>query len=400
MRLSTDSCRCNEKSIPQHRSIHYLGHFAQMQSPAGISEHTSVFEPSVQGKPSERELYVLWQGYRSTILTGDSGAVTVLDPGYRNRYAGPDFLQALIRFPSGEIRRGAVEIHCCWQDWYIHGHADNPSYAEVILHVVHEGDTPAVRAGEVVQIPTVRMQSEPQSRGNQPCNELIDFCSNAEIESVFLSLARLRWDELCDRAKGKDFNGQLEMLLSAVSLPRRSEVISLRVAPLILELIVNPIFQLNWLDRAVQVQKYLHKGNGSRPQQRYRLPFLVLTGWRLIHEPPKASTPPTHWLNESADMLSELGYSPPGKQFCQEILGNIVLPILAQSRRGLFKDWYNLSTGLYGLTRRRLHRWGIPDQIGFGQQQAILYLDRNWCRLRACSECPLLCQWNDDCFRI
>ena len=39
-------------------------------------------------------------------------------------------------FINGVSRRGPVEIHLRPEDWYHHGHDQDPAYAETILHVV------------------------------------------------------------------------------------------------------------------------------------------------------------------------------------------------------------------------------------------------------------------------
>lgn len=58
----------------------------------------------------------------------------VLDPGLHNTDAGPDFLNAKIRIGS-TIWVGNVEMHIQAEDWYAHGHDENPVYDTVILHV-------------------------------------------------------------------------------------------------------------------------------------------------------------------------------------------------------------------------------------------------------------------------
>jgi hypothetical protein len=73
------------------------------------------------------------------LKTTDGKKVRILDRGKWNKDAGPDFRQATIRIGS-EILTGDVEIHWRTSDWEHHRHSDNPSYRQVILHVVFKDD--------------------------------------------------------------------------------------------------------------------------------------------------------------------------------------------------------------------------------------------------------------------
>ena len=88
---------------------------------------------------SERHLQCIWfdEKLRPGKLVLASGeTLTVLDPGRWNLEAGPDFLDAELRVdPGARIIRGDVEAHVYPSDWDSHGHAKNPSYANVVLHV-------------------------------------------------------------------------------------------------------------------------------------------------------------------------------------------------------------------------------------------------------------------------
>lgn len=65
-----------------------------------------------------------------------SGArLRVIEPGLLNRGAGPDFREAIIEV-DGERRIGDVELHLYREDWWHHGHDQDPAYNEVLLHVV------------------------------------------------------------------------------------------------------------------------------------------------------------------------------------------------------------------------------------------------------------------------
>ena len=69
----------------------------------------------------------------------DGRPLRLLRRGRWNRLAGPDFADAEIEIgggPAREVRSGAVEVHLRAADWDQHGHASDPAYDGVILHVV------------------------------------------------------------------------------------------------------------------------------------------------------------------------------------------------------------------------------------------------------------------------
>jgi Protein of unknown function (DUF2851) len=67
----------------------------------------------------------------------DGVPIRMLDFGRWNREPGPDFVEARLCIGSREVR-GAVELDPEARDWEHHGHAVNPAYREVVLHVFME----------------------------------------------------------------------------------------------------------------------------------------------------------------------------------------------------------------------------------------------------------------------
>jgi len=81
--------------------------------------------------------YRLYQANQLKTLSGKS--LDVRSPGIHNRHAGPDFEQARL-FIDGVEWAGNVEIHVKSSDWRKHQHQDDPTYNNVVLHVVYEFD--------------------------------------------------------------------------------------------------------------------------------------------------------------------------------------------------------------------------------------------------------------------
>lgn len=78
----------------------------------------------------------------------DGTPVHIKHPGQWNTQSGPDFLEATIEYDGLEWH-GAIEVHLKSSYWYAHGHHQQASYDNVILHVVWEHDMAVVAANGV-----------------------------------------------------------------------------------------------------------------------------------------------------------------------------------------------------------------------------------------------------------
>jgi hypothetical protein len=94
-------------------------------------------------RPPERLLQAIWHHQRvrrEALRTTDGRPVQVLHPGFWNREAGPDFRGAVLRLGDDSPRSGDVEVDLTASGWRAHRHDRNPSFKNVLLHVVWEGD--------------------------------------------------------------------------------------------------------------------------------------------------------------------------------------------------------------------------------------------------------------------
>ncbi len=75
---------------------------------------------------------------RAAAILADGRRVRVGHPGKWNLLGGPDFKGARLRFGAEGEREetGDVEVHLRVADWVAHGHARDPAYDRVVLHVV------------------------------------------------------------------------------------------------------------------------------------------------------------------------------------------------------------------------------------------------------------------------
>ncbi len=112
--------------------------------------------------PGELELQARWFAgeFGTRLHATDGRRVEIVQFGVWNRGPGPDFLEAAVRLEGGETRRGDIELDLDPADWERHGHAGNPDFENVVLHLfVHEesGRESFTRTPMHRQIPRARL---------------------------------------------------------------------------------------------------------------------------------------------------------------------------------------------------------------------------------------------------
>jgi len=93
--------------------------------------------------PPEHELVQLWQGQHlppDTLATRDGDLLRVVYRGRLSSGPGPDFRDAVIEGPEGELWHGDVEVHVRASAFRLHGHGRDHAYDAVVLHLVWEDD--------------------------------------------------------------------------------------------------------------------------------------------------------------------------------------------------------------------------------------------------------------------
>ena len=179
--------------------------------------HSTVLElPGLYGPFTfpEKLLQKIWmrrafQEVRAATTAGQ--AVTILDQGKWNLLGGPDFKNARVKFGDGPERIGDIELHLKAEDWSAHGHARDPAYDRVILHVVlfpPSVDHVTVGAGQA-PIPVLALlpllpydleeyaaEDAVESLANRPASQIVELLgvlSGSELESLLLKYAAERW---------------------------------------------------------------------------------------------------------------------------------------------------------------------------------------------------------------
>lgn len=118
--------------------MHPINLYAEMRPRVRVRERPLIALPKI---PNELELQARWFagefGREFKTLTGEP--LEIVQFGFWNREAGPDFQDAAIRIANGATLRGTIEIDLLDRNWELHGHATNPAFDDAILHVFLEG---------------------------------------------------------------------------------------------------------------------------------------------------------------------------------------------------------------------------------------------------------------------
>lgn len=125
-----------------------------------------------------------------------SGTVRVVAPGRWNRGPGPDFRGAQILDQSGRARRGDVELHIEPGGWIQHGHANDPAYRDILLHVVERRGSPGRTPRHAsALVPAATLLPEPMSAdvSSLPCDGIADRAGAAAVETRLQQIAQRRF---------------------------------------------------------------------------------------------------------------------------------------------------------------------------------------------------------------
>lgn len=144
--LPSPGRKSNDKVLPFPNSL-----YAQWRLEGGAVPF--LHEPGES--PPERLLQAIWQHQRlrrDQLRSLDGETVRILHPGFPSREGGPDFRGAVVQFGSASPKSGDVEVDIHAGGWHAHGHDRNPSFGNVVLHVIWDGGCPTPGAPATVAI--------------------------------------------------------------------------------------------------------------------------------------------------------------------------------------------------------------------------------------------------------
>ena len=139
------------------------------------------------------ELFIsyLWKNQlfnHQNLLTSAGESVSIIHPGIENSNAGADFQQAKIRINELDWV-GTVELHINASDWIQHAHQKDPSYENVILHVVWNDDL-KIKYQNGTSIPSLCLSTQvsPETVTSYEVKKLVGHAS-LHCGSLFNSIA-------------------------------------------------------------------------------------------------------------------------------------------------------------------------------------------------------------------
>lgn len=178
----------------------------------------------------ELELQARWfAGEFGRDFVGTHGeGVRILQFGVWNRAAGPDFTEAAVSIDGQPPMRGAIEIDPDVRDWERHGHAQNPDYEGVVLHVFGRdgGGLFFSRTATHRRIVQVRLGSQRQAGTPQGalahagrCAPVLAAQSLEQIRETLLEAARLRFKTKAEALRRtEEAHGEQEALFQAIAM--------------------------------------------------------------------------------------------------------------------------------------------------------------------------------------
>jgi hypothetical protein len=183
-----------------------------------------------RGLSGELELQARWfSGEFGRDFVGTDGeTVRVVQFGIWNRVAGPDFVDAAVSIDGREPQRGAIEIDTDARDWERHGHATNPEYEQVQLHVFLRAAPQRFfsRTRGHRRVPQVQLQAkEGESRLEEEavaspgrCSRALQRLSLEDLREVLHQAGRYRFERKAAAiARTAEVHGDGEALFQAVA---------------------------------------------------------------------------------------------------------------------------------------------------------------------------------------
>jgi hypothetical protein len=180
-------------------------------------------------KWTELEWQALWySGSFGTAFRTTTGAlVEIVQFGFWNREAGPDFVHAVIRIDGNQELEGDIELDIHVADWDRHGHSTNPAFDRVILHLYlhRSGAQHFSRTSENRSVDQVHLQKEIERVSLNPpiahpgnCCAPLQHLSDRRVDHLIETAAQVRVERKADQFRRAALvHGTDEALFQAIA---------------------------------------------------------------------------------------------------------------------------------------------------------------------------------------
>lgn len=340
---------------------------------------------------SEAEFAAWWTAggaLHQTWPTADGRLVQILFAGRPGGPAGPDFRDAVILL-DGVRCTGDIELHLRVAGWHAHGHATDPRYNHVILHVIAQGplspqsQTP-LASGATIPIMALDdwHQTTPPAATPWPCQE------NAQPDAWGPQLRR--WGATRFALRTARFHAELAAPGATLD-----------------HVLLAAIAEALGYGRMPEVTRQAHRRRAQAPMpdgldrlsmRRLTAMGNILQSWQLA---PGAQCCGALLAGGEAAAWERLGalFAPVGQARAAIVIWNAILPCLAAygdhcrnvALSRLARQIAAIAPGLPGntLTRAMTHWLRLPHApTGALAQQGLHHLHAQWCRTKTCATCP------------
>lgn len=362
-----------------------------------ISCRNNVFEPVIL---YETDLVRQWLNILpGTIIdTVNSGKITIINAGKRNRHEGPDIKDAILIIKD-KVLNGPVECHISTSDWYRHNHHENSAYKPVILHIVRKFNKGIIKPA----IPTILLKLGINYSNKCSLNNIN---KSSHLFNSIYHYSHNRWLDKINIYNGyHDNQKQLKKLLIINSFKilgaggNKAQFVKLANSINIqkfryLNLEENEKYLLDTISR-LKIE-FVKRGIRPAQQPQNRMKLAV----ELIHY---FSNLDLNRCPSFIDISKLLPIDFPnslGKGIKTELLGNILIPLYAaralyfdriEDYQNYYEIWNRLK--LPSVYRKFSKRFGTILQSSqlksFSILQGLIAIDNNWCSKKLCHLCPL-----------
>lgn len=150
---------------------------------------------------SEAFLHYLWQFQyfdKNELKTTTGESIQIFNPGTRNTHAGPDFHNARIKIGDMEWI-GSAEIHIQASGWMEHRHDRDPTYENVVLHVVWKNDK-IIKRNDGSLLPTLELLNRVNENFFLEYQRLVNSPENIPCSSFLGQVQEIAKFSMMDRA--------------------------------------------------------------------------------------------------------------------------------------------------------------------------------------------------------
>lgn len=148
--------------------------------------------------------YALFQS--SNLQLVDGRAISILHRGQLNTNAGPDFFAAKIKIED-TIWAGNIELHLKTSDWLKHGHQNDHSYQNIILHVVYQHDD----GTEMGNFPVLALQDYVDQSLLERYNALMDTRPRIACETRLYQVPSIIWNHWLERMLSEKWEQKFQL---------------------------------------------------------------------------------------------------------------------------------------------------------------------------------------------